>query len=154
MQSLQVVALQRSSKEPDSPLLELASVAHRLPKAVFSGRTAGWLHGLDFSPTDPVEVIISDGHASGRAGVRLRRAKLAPEAVVRLKGLPVTSGLRTAIDLGCRGSLVDAVAALDMALYQRLVSVGELQSFLESNAGAKGIARLRRAVDLAEPAAE
>jgi very-short-patch-repair endonuclease len=155
MLSLQFVPrLRFGPSERESPLLVLAAIARRLPRAVFAGLTAGWLHGLDLPPIDPVEVIIPDAHHSGRAGVRLRRATLAPGDVVRLKGLPVTSALRTAIDLGCRRPLVEAVVALDMALNQGLVSFAELGSFLESNPGAKGIAKLRRAVDLAEPASE
>lgn len=149
------MAHQRSGpNESDSSLSELAAVALRLPKAVFSGRTAGWLHGLDLPPTDPVEVTVPDIHISNRAGIQLRRATLMPNDVVRLKGLPVTSALRTAVDLGCRRPLVDAVIALDMALHQRLVSLTDLCSHVESNRGGKGIAKLRRAVDLAEPAAE
>jgi hypothetical protein len=149
------VAVQRSiPTEVDGALSDLAAVALRLPKAVFSGRTAGWLHGLDLPPTDPLEVTVPDAHSSNRAGVWLRRATLVPHDVVRLRGLPVTSKLRTAVDLGCRRPLVDAVIALDMALHERLVSLTDLCSFVESNPGAKGIAKLRRAVRLADPAAE
>src|SRR3979490_2767370 len=103
-------------------MLQLAAIARRLPNAVFSGRTAGWLHGLDLPPVDPVEVIIQDVRVSSRAGVRLRRATLANGEVVRLGGLTVTSRLRTAVDVGSRRPLLDAVIALDMALHQRIVS--------------------------------
>jgi hypothetical protein len=144
----------RWSKLAESPLLELTAVIHRLPQAVFSGRTAAWLHGLDLPPTDPVEVTIPDSNASGRAGVKVQRASLVPSDVVRLKGLPATSGLRTALDLGRRAPLVDSVVALDMALHRGLASITELTSFVEANRGASGIATLRRAVSLAEPAAE
>jgi very-short-patch-repair endonuclease len=41
-----------------------------------------------------------------------------------------------------------------MALHRRLVSLSELLSFAEANRGAKGIATLRRAIELAEPATE
>src|SRR5215831_18073475 len=42
----------------ETPALVLACVLRRLPSAVFSGRTAAWLHGLDLPPCDPVEVTI------------------------------------------------------------------------------------------------
>jgi Protein of unknown function (DUF559) len=135
-------------------MLELAAVSRRLPNAIFSGRTAGWLHGLDLPPTDPVEVIIPDAHISSRVGVWVHRATLAPSDVVRLKGVSVTSALRMAVDLGGRGPLGDAVVALDMALQQRLVTLAGLRSYLDSNPGVKGIAKLRSAVAVAEPAAE
>ena len=101
-----------------------------------------------------MNVIVPNGHSSNRAGVYLRRATLAPIDVVRLRGLPVTSALRTAVDLGSQRVLVDAVIALDMALHKRIIDLTELRSFCEANRGAKRIAKLRRAVQLAEPATE
>src|SRR3981081_2618607 len=68
----------RWARLADNPLLVLAAVVRRLPEAVFCGRTAGWLHGLDLPPANPIEVIVPDANASGRAGVRLRRAALVP----------------------------------------------------------------------------
>lgn len=144
----------RWAQLPDSPLLQLNAVARRMPDAVFSGRTAGWLHGLDLPPAEPVEAIVQDARVSGRAGVKLQRATLAPRDVVRMKGLPVTSALRTAVDLGSRRPLVDAVVALDMAIHQRIVTVTKLRSFMEANRGAKGSAILRRVIELAEPATQ
>jgi very-short-patch-repair endonuclease len=136
------------------PILELVAVSRRLPDAVFSGATAGWLHGLDVPPLDPIEVTLPNAHSSNRAGVRLHRAPLLPVDVVRLRGLPVTSALRTSIDLGSQVVLEDAVIALDMALHKRIVKLTELRSFCVVNRGAKRIANLRRAVELAEPATE
>src|SRR5438093_13648734 len=50
---------------PDAPALLLAAMRLRLPRgAVFSGRTAAWLHGLDLpSGFEPVEVTVPN--ASG-----------------------------------------------------------------------------------------
>ena len=61
------------------PNVVLAAISRRLPTtAVFSGRTAGWLQGLDLPPCDPVEVTLPlgchlavDGHRS--AAFRSRR---------------------------------------------------------------------------------
>jgi hypothetical protein len=138
-------------KLANSPWLQLNAVARRLPGAVFSGRTAGWLHGLDLPPVEPVEVIVQDAKFSRRAGVTFQRTKLNPEDVVRLRGLPVTSALRTAVDLGSRRPLVEVVVALDMALHQRIVSLARLRSSSEANRGMKGGGLLRRAIELAEP---
>ena len=142
------------AKLTDSPLFQLVAISRRLPEAVFSGCTAAWLHGLDLPPITPVEVTVQNSWASNRAGVRLRRAKLAPRDVVRLKGLPVTSALRTVVDLGSRAPLVDAVVALDMALHRRIVSLAQLGTYLDANRGARRIANLRRALELAEPATQ
>lgn len=141
----------RWAKVADGPLLRLTAVNRRMPGAVFSGRTAGWLYGLDLPPVEPVEVTVAGAGVSARAGVRIHRRKLQAGEVVRHRGLPVTSRLRTAIDLGSRQPLVDAVVALDMALHQRMVSLSELSSYHEAHRGAMGIATLRRALELAEP---
>jgi very-short-patch-repair endonuclease len=135
----------------ESPLLQLAAVKRRMPEAVFSGRTAGWLHGLDLPPVEPVEITLQDLGVSARAGVRVHRTRLRGGEVVQLRGLPVTSRLRTAADLGSRQPLVEAVVALDMALHQRIVALAELRRFHDAHRGMKGIATLRRAIELAEP---
>jgi hypothetical protein len=132
----------------------LFAIADRLPEAVFSGCTAGWLHGLDLPPDDPIEVTVPNAHISNRAGVYIRRTALARVEIVRLRGFPVTSALRTAVDLGSHRVLADAVIALDMALHKRIVNLAALRSFCEARPGAKRIAKLRRAVELAEPATE
>ena len=84
----------------------------------------------------------------------LRRAKLAADEIVERGGMPVTSPLRTVVDLGGRLPQVEAVVAADMALQKRLVRLADLQQYVARHAGRKGIARLRRVTELTEPAAE
>jgi len=140
----------------ESPALLLQAVSRRLPTgAAFSGLTAGWLHGLDLSPCDPVEVTVPDACGiSARAGVAVYRAELSERDVVRRRGLPVTSALRTVVDLASRLSLVDAVVAADLALHERLIELPQLRAHVSAHPGRKGTARLRRVVELAEPATE
>lgn len=140
----------------ESPELRLRAVAKRLPSgAAFSGRTAAWLHGLDVEPCDPVEVTIPDPRASGRrAGTVVSRAALPAAAVVSRHGLPTTSVLRTVVDLGGREPLVEGVVAADLLIHARLVSIAQLRTYIAGHRGAKGIGRLRRVLDLAEPKAE
>ena len=139
-----------------TPLPILKAIARRLPKrAAFSGPTAAWLHGLDLPPCDPVVVTLPDRRGASRlAGMSVQRARLAEDEVVELRGLAVTSALRTTVDLGSRLPLVEAVVALDMALHRRLVTLDALHAYLSACSGRYGIARLRRAAQLAEPAAE
>src|SRR5713101_7892436 len=85
----------------ESSLVKLTAVARRLPTgAAFSGRTAAWLHGLDVPPCEPVEVTIPQS-IGGRwlAGATVRRAALGREQIVKRRGLPITSALRTVVDL-------------------------------------------------------
>jgi very-short-patch-repair endonuclease len=136
--------------------LTLTAVARRLPAgAAFSGRTAAWLHGLDLVPCDPIEVTIPEPIGSGRrAGASVRRAVLARGEIVRRRSLPTTSALRTVVDLGGRDPLTEGVVAADMFLHAGLVSVDNLRAYVAEHPRAKGVARLRRVVDLAEPKAE
>jgi very-short-patch-repair endonuclease len=140
----------------ESPQLMLTAVARRLPAgAAFSGRSAAWLHGLDVAPCDPIEVTIPDPSGGGRrAGVSVRRTALDRDEIVRRRGLPTTSALRTVVDLGGRDPLTEGVVAADMFLHAGLVSVAALRAYVAEHPRAKGIARLRRVVGLAEPKAE
>jgi len=140
----------------ESPLLTLAAVARRLPSgAAFSGRTAAWLHGLDLSPCDPIEVTIPEPFGSSRlAGASTRRAALTSAEIVMRRGMPATTPLRTMIDLGCRDPLTEGVVAADAFAHARLVTMAKLRSYVDEHPGARGIVRLRQVVDMAEPKTE
>jgi hypothetical protein len=140
----------------ESPHVKLTAVARRLPAgAAFSGWTAAWLHGLDVRPCDPIEVTIPEPIGSNRlAGAWVRRKALASTEVLLRKGLPATSAIRTVVDLAAREPMTEGVVAADLFLHASLVSVAELRDFIAEHAGGKGIVRIRRVVDLAEPKAE
>ena len=134
----------------------LTGVARRLPPgAAFSGLTAAWLHGLDVAPCDPIEVTIPEPAGSGRrAGAAVCRAALSSDEIVLRRRLPTTSALRTSVDLGGRSPLMEGVVGADLFLHAGLVSMEELRNYVADHPGTKGIARLRRVLDLAEPEAE
>jgi very-short-patch-repair endonuclease len=139
----------------ESPQLMLSAVARRLPAgAAFSGPTAAWLHGFEFSPCDPIEVTIPNPVGIRRAGAYVRRAALTSEEIVLRRGLPTTSALRTVVDLGGRNPLTEGVVAADLVLRARLVTLAEIRNYVAEHPRAKGIARLRRVVNLAEPNVE
>ena len=140
----------------ESPQVMLAAVARRLPAgAAFSGPTAAWLHGLDLAPCDPIEVTIPEPFGSGRrAGARVSRTALENDEIVQRRGLPATSALRTVVDLGGRNPLTEGVVAADLFLHANLVTTAELRNHVAAHPGVKGVARLRKVVDLAERKAE
>jgi hypothetical protein len=140
----------------ESPQLKLIAVARRVPAgAAFSGRTAAWLHGLDMPPCEPIEVTIPKPIGGDRrSGASVRRAALAADEIVTRRGFPTTSALRTLVDLGGGDSLTEGVVAADMFLRSRLVKVADLRTYVADHPAARGIARLRRVVDLAEPKTE
>ena len=140
----------------DDPNVVLAATSRRLPvTAVFSGRTAGWLHGLDLPPCNPVEVTLPlSSHTSRLTGIAVRRAAVMANEAVTRRGYPTTSAVRTLSDLARRLPLVEGVAALDMALHKRLLQLDELGSWACAHPRYPGVARLRRSIELAEPATE
>jgi hypothetical protein len=146
-------ALRAIANDPD---VVLAATGRRLPMtAVFSGRTAGWLHGLDLPPCDPVEVTLPSSSGISRlAGIFVRRSEVVASERVTRHGQPTTSVVRTLADLGRHLPLVEAVAALDMALHVHLLKSTALHSWACAHPGYPGIARLRLAIELADPATE
>ena len=140
----------------EDPNVLLAAAIRRLPsKAVFSGRTAAWLHGLDLPPCDPIEVTLPlRCNTSRLVGVVVRRSTVRPGEIVMRHGQPATSAVRTIADLGRRLPLVEGVVAMDMALHGRLIDLAELISWAAAHPRYRGVARLRRAIELAEPATE
>ena len=140
----------------ESPHLMLSAVARRLPAgAAFSGPTAAWLHGLDLPPCDPIEATIPEPIGSSRrAGAYVRRAALDGGEIVQRRGLPTTAALRTLVDLGCRDPLMEGVVAADLFLHAGLVTIAELRLYVTERSRTRGIAKLRRVLELAEPRAE
>jgi hypothetical protein len=137
-------------------LQQLSGVARRLPAgAAFSGRTAAWLQGLDVAPCNPIEVTIPKRFGiTRRAGAIVRRAALTGNEVVLRHGLPATSALRTVVDLASRDPLTEAVVAADLALHARLISIAKLRTYIAAHRRTRGIARLRRVIELVEPKTE
>jgi hypothetical protein len=86
--------------------------------------------------------------------VSVRRSAFNGEEIVMRQGLPTTSALRKVVDLTGRDSLTEGAVAADMFLHARRVTIGELRDYAARHPGVKGIARLRRVLDLAEPKAE
>jgi very-short-patch-repair endonuclease len=138
------------------PMQTITAALRRLPTAAaFSGLTAAFLHGLDVPPCSPIEATVPEGAGiSARAGMALRRSTFSKGDIVRVRGVPVTSILRTICEICGRLSLVEAVVIADAALHERRVSLVELTSWAERNAGRRGVQQLRRVVEHAEPAAE
>ena len=95
-----------------------------------------------------------DSLTSRLVGVTVRRAKVDTGETVMRRGQPATSVVRTIADLGRRPPLIEAVAALDMALHRRLLELVDLRSWAGAHPRYRGVARLRRAIELAEPATE
>jgi very-short-patch-repair endonuclease len=93
-------------------------------------------------------------HTSRLSGIALRRSDVSAGETVTRRGHTTTSVVRTLADLGRRLPLVQAVAALDMALHNRVLKSDDLRAWVCAHPRYPGIARLRRSIELAEPATE
>ena len=132
-----------------------AAVRRLPPAAVFSGKTAAWLHGLDVDPGERIEVTIPKSLGlTNRSGMIVRRSALAAADIVKRLGLPVTSAVRTMLDVSGRLPVTEAVVIADMALHAKLVHPEALHKAIQSYEGVWGVKRLRRVALYVEPASE
>jgi len=100
------------------------------PETVFAGSTAAWISGLDFSPTDPVEIVVPPHSGMrSRPGLSVRRCKMPPGDAVTIRGLRATTLRRTFRDLSLRWSAVEVLVAIDMALSRGLTDTTALGRF-------------------------
>jgi very-short-patch-repair endonuclease len=136
------------------PWSTLAAWSRTLPAdVVFAGASAAWLHGLQLVPTDPVEVVVpgSSGPRT-RPGLLVHHGDLPPPDVVSIRGLRAEALHLALARLCLRGSAVDALIALDMAVRIGGADDAGLLHLPEGALGKPGMARLARLAKLAAPA--
>lgn len=143
--------------------LRAQAVALVIPPGVAVCRNAAaWLHGIDARPIGDVareptiEVIVPEGAPTvrrrGIIGVEAR--ELEPYDLLDVCGIPVTTPLRTACDLGRLLGRLEAAAAVDQFLHAGLITELELRGEVERFAGSNGIRQLRFVAATADPLAE
>jgi hypothetical protein len=112
----------------EDPWKTLVVLQRLLPTgAVYSGCTAAWALGMHTEPFDPIEVIVpSRSGVRSRPGLIVRRSDVGPDDVMTVRGIRVTSALRTLSDLCPRVKGVDALALMDAALRLKLTDLTAL----------------------------
>ena len=142
---------------PDTFAVRVAGACLLLPDAaVFSGRTAAFLHGAAelIEHRSPVEVSVPTGVRYGPVtGLRVRQVQLSPEDITSVRSHRCTSGLRTALDIARQEAAPEAVAALDILVARAVVGRGELREAADRFAG-RGARKVARAAHLTNPLAE
>ncbi len=138
----------------ENPWLLLSAWQRLLPaEAVFAGATAAWLFGLDLKPTDPVEIVVPPGSGTrSRVGLSVRRCELRRAEVVSIRGLRATSLPRTLAELCLQCPAVEALVAIDMAIYGGLIDAAALVRYAKAAKGRAGAGRMRMLAPLAAPA--
>jgi len=141
-----------------SHLTRCRAVALVLPAgAAVSGASAAHLFGADIVGTHaPVEVTVPrDLRLPGHTGVVTRYSELRPEDVVYPHGVPATTPVRTAFDLGRGRRLDEAVVGVDALIQMCGVGLDAVAAYARD--GRKrwhGVRRLADALALAAPGAE
>lgn len=118
-------------------------------QGIVAGAAASALHGAQWVDDDvPIELVCSNNRPP--AGIAVREQTLADDEVTRVSGLPVTSLLRTAYDLGRLLPRDQAVARLDALIRATRFSPEAVLALAERYPAARGIRRLRAALDLVD----
>jgi very-short-patch-repair endonuclease len=113
--------------------------------SVVSHRSAAVLWQLlaPLDPSHPVEILVR-ARERARAGLVVRRAASLRNAdVTKLDGIPITTAVRTIVDLAASVSRRDLEQAVAQALALRLTTHAKLERALEGANGRRGTARLR-----------
>ena len=149
-----------SALDPTSTWFRVLAAAEAEPGVPLGTWAAAWLHGandLDGERADgtPLDVVYCPGRSGRRAprpGLRPLRSELDDEDVVVVRGIPVTSPVRTAFDLGRTAPDLDsAVADLDCLLRHTGTGVLALTEYTARRPRWKGVPLLRAALPLLDP---
>jgi hypothetical protein len=132
------------------------AAAAELPAgAALSHVSAACLHGLPIVDEVLLQLPVQATHPGPgrgyrRHGVQLRAGRLEPDEITHVDGVPVTTVVRTLVDLGRWATLESAVVAADAALRDGLVSREDLDEAVVRAAGSLGVARARIVMSFAD----
>jgi hypothetical protein len=131
------------------------------PNHVVRDRTAAWIHRIDtltYAEHDvppPIETCALRGsEPCTREGVDGRTRDLAPDDVMVIEGVRVTTPLRTALDLGCLLRRREAMAALDAFARSHGLTKAQMRVGARRYRRRRGVIQLRDLVELVDPRAE
>ena len=117
--------------------------------ATIAGVAASALHGALWVDADvPVELIWNRPRPPN--GIVTRNESLADDEITELAGLPVTTLTRTAFDLGRHLSRAKAVARMDALAWASSFSIEDVMLLAKRYQGARGVRRLREAMELVD----
>jgi hypothetical protein len=122
-------------------------------RATVSGVSAAAIHGAKWiDPRLPAELNQTSQHKT--RGIVLHNDTLANDETEVVRGIPVTTPVRTAFDLGRRRGLTLAVIRVDALLQATDLKLAAVDALVERHRGTRGIVQLRNVLVLADPGAE
>ena len=150
------------SDQPDTIETRAACAARVIaPGSVLRDRTAAWLHGVNVLThreqelLPPLETCVGRFLApSARVGVDGGTRDLAPCDVTIVRGVAVTTPLRTALDLGCNLRRREALAALDEFMRRFGLTRTQYATSAVRYFRRRGVVQLRQLIPIADGRAE
>jgi hypothetical protein len=111
-------------------------------KGVIAGVAASGLHGAPWvDPTQPIE--LGGVKIRSQDGLVPRTERIADDEITRIAGLPVTTRVRTAFDLGRHLDRPSALARLDALMWNQAFSIDEVRELARRYPRAPGSRQLR-----------
>lgn len=118
-------------------------------QGTIAGVAAAALHGAPWVDVDaPIDVI--GVRRRMREGVVVHTEVLAADQITSLGGLPVTTRVRTAFDLGRHLGRTEALARLDALMWNQRFDIAEVTELADLSPRLRGIAQLRELLPLVD----
>jgi hypothetical protein len=118
-------------------------------QGVIAGVAASALHGAQWVDDDvPIELIWNYGRSP--SGLVVRNETLPDDEMTQVAGIPVTTRVRTAFDLGRYLPRGEAVARLDSLMRAQVFSIEDVLLLAKRYRGARGLKALRAALPLVD----
>ena len=157
-----LVGVYRRADVPDTPQVRARAASLVVsPFAVVCDRTAAWMLGVDtfeyreLEILPPLETYVLRGHSpTNRPECAGGRRDLTAQDISVIEGVAVTTPIRTALDLGCKLSRRDALAALDAFMRMYSITREQFEAELPRYFRRRGVLQLRQLISLADPRAE
>ena len=122
-------------------------------KGVVAGMAASALHGAPWvDPAVPIELV--GVKIRSQDGLVPRTERVADDEITRKCGLPVTTRVRTAFDLGRHHDRPDALARLDALMWNQAFSIDEVADLAKRYPRARGLRQFRELLPLVDGGAE
>ncbi|MBE1550329.1 hypothetical protein GGC64_004369 [Mycobacterium sp. OAS707] len=118
-------------------------------EGVIAGVAASALHNAQWVGDDiPIELIWNYGRSPNE--LLVRNEALAEDEITRVAGIPVTTRVRTAFDLGRYLPRDEAIARLDSLMHSQVFSIEDVLLLAKRYRGARGLKALRTALPLVD----
>lgn len=143
------------SKGADVSLCDRAAAAWLASgrRGVIAGVAASALHHASWvDPAHPIELV--GVKCRPQPGLVARRERIGDDEVARAAGLPVTTRVRTAFDLGRHLNRIEALTRLDALMWTQRFSVDAVGDLIDRYPHARGVRQLRELLPLVDGGAD